>query len=49
MRISFEDMHIEELATQGKVSIYADSKVLKVTKSQGSGQRQIASHKKYVF
>jgi hypothetical protein len=42
-------MHPEASTTKGKASIHADSEVLKVTKSQGSGQRKTASHKKYDF
>jgi len=47
--ISFGDMHPEASTKKGKASIHAYSGILKVTKYQGSGHRQTASHKKYDF
>jgi hypothetical protein len=47
--ISFGDKHPETSAAKAKTPIKANSKVPKVTKSQESGQRKIASHKKCDF
>jgi hypothetical protein len=49
IHVSFGDMHPNESKKKGKMPTKAGSQVLKVTKSQESGQRQTTSHKKYDF